>query len=586
VIVASLARSSPTHTTALKTKAAAALSSESKSDMNPLLTSSDRSPCPTPQSCCENEVQRQRQRTPRRTLRLGRIHLQRFIGFASMALCFAANPGLAQAEEEVVLTEDGAAPAAPASKSSKANSQPVVEENAGVMVRPFAGPKSQTIHDRVISTLEAEGIILIPEGFEEGVKLADAPGPYVEVARKNQIKAYLHGQTKMTKKEWSVTIKVRNGKDGKPVTSITLSNYSLPGLLKKIDKGLMAALDEPLLQTSVPGSKAAGKGAKPGKSSAAAESEEDGALAVTLEAEPGSKDVAADSGPIAPKETTKRESGAASPLDVTLGLGFTQRQMQYQKAVGDVYEYSLRPHGLTVPTLRLGAHWYPGAYLYDGILANVGLTFNFYQSVGGSTDVRDASGVVNSLASTFTELTAGLRGRITFPSLELGLNGAWGFQSLELEGDNQKSAANQAGDPGIVPDAGYTFFRFGPDVHLELGTPIQVGLFYRMVTLKDDEGYMAEPRWFPAAAAIGFDAFAAFNIPITSHLDLQLGGEARYYGIKANAGGYDNTVDPMGNSNPTAGGTDGLNQAVAAGVTDVYLGAFVAGYYTVPGLAK
>lgn len=499
----------------------------------------------------------------------------------ALLVCTTAHSN-AWAEEEVVLTEEGG------SAPAKAPSQPVVEENAGVMVRPFSGPKAQTIHDKVISTLEAEGIILIPEGFEEGVKLADAPGPYIEVARKNQIKAYLHGQTKMTRREWAVTLKVRNAADGKPVSSVTLKSGSLPGLLKKIDKELMSTLDEHLLKTQVPGAKPA----KGGGAKKADKEDESGALEVSLDAEGESSggDVAADTGPIEPKpDAATGDAKPSSPLDVFLGVGLIQRDQKYQKPLGDVYEYGLKPHNMMVPTLRVGAHWYPGAHFYDGLPANIGIALNLYQSVGGSTQARNASGGTTKLSTAFSEFNAGLRGRIPLRGMELGLNGGWGKQSLKLSGDNEVPPGQTEPDLGVVPDFGYTYFRFGADAHFEIGAPIEVGLFYRTLTLDDKAGFVAEPRWFPAAAGVGVDAYAAFDIPVADRINLQIGGEARYYGLKANPGSYDSVADPNGNINPLpadpAVNHDGLNQAVAAGITDLYLGAFVSGTYTLPGAA-
>jgi hypothetical protein len=274
-------------------------------------------------------------------------------------------------------------------------------------------------------------------------------------------------------------------------------------------------------------------------------------------------------------------------LDVAAGLGVTQRTMQYQKGLADVYEYPLLPHtGFTTITLRLGAHWYPGTYFYkDGVLPNIGLAMNLYRSVGGSTQVKDGMGEVSKFDTTFTEFNIGVRGRLQLKGIELGLNGGWGTQSLVLDGDNETPTGAMEKDPGIIPDAGYSYFRFGPDVHFELGAPIEAGLFYRMVTLDDEEGYLKEARWFPNAAAIGLDAFAQVNIALTKKIQLQLGGEARYYGVKANPGVFADTTDGTGNATPGAQGQPGLTRAVAAGVSDVYLGAFASAYFTMPGTA-
>jgi hypothetical protein len=511
---------------------------------------------------------------------------------APLLLGVLLSSGVVRAEEEeVVLTEEGAdapkakPPEAPKAEAAPADA-PTVDDGAGVMVRPFEGPKSQTIHDRVISALEAEGVILIPEGFEDGIKLADAPGPYVEVARKNQIKAYLHGQTKMTRKAWSVTLKLRNGADGKTIATKTLSNYSLPGLLKKIDKELATSLADALDHASVPGGhpKKQGPLTSDDNDKAAADTEKaaDASTEVTLEAEPSSSPASiTDSAPTPPPQTPRATTSRGPTLIAGVGFGLLQRNLQYSSGVADAYETKLQSHSLTAPALTLYGQWYPGAYKFDGPLANIGLALGLYRSVGGATTVRDGSQSAVKLTSTFTEFTLGLRGRIPVRKFELGLNAAWGMQSMVLDGDNEASMANPDGDPGIVPDIKYTFFQFGPDLHFEFGSPIEVGLLFRTISIANSNGYLAEQRWFPNAAAIGLNAFASFDINVAKNIDLRLGGEARYYGIKPNSGSYQDNIDPGGNA--YVAGKDGLKSAVAGGISDTYLGAFVSAHYSIPG---
>jgi hypothetical protein len=90
------------------------------------------------------------------------------------------------------------------------------------------------------------------------------------------------------------------------------------------------------------------------------------------------------------------------------------------------------------------------------------------------------------------------------------------------------------------------------------------------------------------------DAYAAFDIPMTDRIALQIGGEMRYYGLDTSPGSYASVADPDANINPIPPPTpenmdpnaDGLSHGVAAGVTDLYVGAFVSGTYTLPGVAR
>ncbi len=479
----------------------------------------------------------------------------RSLSAALAAALLSLVPSIAHAEE-VVLTEEGEA-SAPADATME----------AGVMVRPFTGARSQRVTKAVVSAMESAGLIMIPAGFEEGVKLADAPEPYVEVARKNQIKAYIHGHVKMNKSSWHLQLQVRNGANGEVIAEPLMKAGWLPGLLKKIDADLMGVLEGPLAKTSVPG--------KSGDDAADVEE-------VTLVAE-GDMNSMSD-GPIEPKAA--QEDGTRpppSPLDAHLGVGVVQRTLQYNKAVGDVYEHGLQPHQFTAPSLRLGLTWYPGAHVLDGVLAHTGVMFNFYRTVGGSTAVN-AGGTSNDFTTSFTEFNIGLRGRIPFRTVELGLNGGWGFQSLVLDGDNQTFAGQERGDPGVVPDAEYTYFRFGPDVGFELGLPINVGAYYRVISIADDDGYFSENRWFPEAAGIGLDAQLSVGVELTETLSLEIGGEARYYALDANSGSADSNI-VEGNNAPFPG-APGLSNAVAAGASDTYFGGFISGRYTMPGVAR
>lgn len=479
-----------------------------------------------------------------------------------LMLCVCLACSLPAWADGVVLTESG-------DDEESTSGRRYTPAEAGVMVRPFSGPKAEQVQQAVIQALESAGVILIPAGFEEDVKLAEQPGPYVQVANRVGIKAYVHGKTSMSKKGWSLALRVRNGKDGRVVAEPTLSAGWLPGLLKKIDVEAMGVLEGPLSRTSLPPTALKG---------GSVDAADDGAIEeVTLVAD---GDLGS-AGPLdePPPKTGRNRDAAPSPLDASVGVGGIQRTLQYNKAVGDVYENGLQPHQIAAPALHLDVRWYPGAHLLDGPLAHVGLTFEVYRTLLGQTTVSDT---MDPLPTSFTELNLGLRGRIPLPSnVELGLNGGWGWSATVLQNDNEAVAGQQRNDPGVVPDVEYTYFRFGPDVSFEFGAPIRAGVFYRTLTLGSEDGYFGEDRWFPNAAGIGLEAYLTFGIELTDELDLELGGVARYYGIDANSGSFEDTVDPTGNA--YLPGQPGLNQAVAAGASDAYLGVLVRAHYTLPG---
>ncbi len=459
------------------------------------------------------------------------------------------------AEGTVELTAEGSA------ESQDARPSEFTEAEAGVMVRPFEGPKSQKLHSTVVKALESAGVILIPPGFEEGVSLAEEPDAYVEVARKTGIKAYIHAKTTMSNKGWTLHLRVRNGADGKIVAEPKLSAGWLPGLLKKIDTDVMGVLEGPLAETSLP------SGA----------SEEGDVSEVTLVPEGQMPSVPIDQ---APERDDELDGPAVSPLDAWVGVGAVQRNLGYNSPLGDVYEHGLQPHSIAAPALTLGLHLYPGAYLSRGLIAHIGIYAAYTRTFGGSTTVNTGT-TEEAFDTSFTELNLGLRGRIPLTgSWEAGVNAGWGFQSLIVDGDNETPMGQTQGDPGVVPDVEYTYFRFGPDLSFELGLPIRTGIGYRLITLADDEGHFSEERWFPNAVGFGVDAHVTFAVALTDELAVDIGGEVRYYGIDANPGPWENNLDPFNNYSTT---TPGLQHAVAAGASDTYFGAVVSGHYTMPG---
>jgi hypothetical protein len=169
--------------------------------------------------------------------------------------------------------------------------------------------------------------------------------------------------------------------------------------------------------------------------------------------------------------------------------------------------------------------------------------------------------------------------------IELGFNAGWGMQSLVMEGDNETTPTQPDGDPGVIPDVEYTYFRFGPDIQFELGVPLTFGAFVRTITLSNENGTLAEQRWFPDAAGIGIDTVLSGELALTDEIALTLGGELRYYGIDANSGSYDENVVPNSNpyADPASMNRDGLVRAVAAGVNDLYVGGFLGARFELAG---
>jgi hypothetical protein len=82
---------------------------------------------------------------------------------------------------------------------------------------------------------------------------------------------------------------------------------------------------------------------------------------------------------------------------------------------------------------------------------------------------------------------------------------------------------------------------------------------------------------------VGVDAFVSVAFELTDELSVDIGAEARHYGIDPNSGSADSNI--VAGNNAYNGGA-GLSQAVAGGAMDTYFGGFVSGHYTMPGAAR
>src|SRR5690606_7372760 len=196
------------------------------------------------------------------------------------ALLCLTTPALAQEAIDLDALDEGGS-ATPSSAS-------------GVMVRPFSGPRSQTIHGRVQKALKKDGLTIVPVGFEAGVKLEDEAAPYIQVAKESGIRAYVHGTVKMTKRSWTLTMRVRNGATGEFVGEQKVTSGWLPGLLKAIDKSAMSKLQPLLDQTSAPGSGGGSSGGVGGADGQLIPPGEAGAASVSLVASDEDSDFADD----------------------------------------------------------------------------------------------------------------------------------------------------------------------------------------------------------------------------------------------------------------------------------------------------
>jgi hypothetical protein len=463
------------------------------------------------------------------------------------------------------------APAAAAKKKQKSHSSSASEsaEPAGIMVRPFSGPKAKTIEEAVVKALEGSGLMLIPSGFEGNVELGKAPGPYVEVAKINNIRAYVTGKVKSAGAGWSLELSVRNGKDGRDLGTEVLVASSANELVSAIKSDLLDTLSSKLDATRAPGPNDRVPSAKDSEDDGDADLDDEGPRkkkkkkkkkshndepapaanesAETPESQPEHAEEEKDDGP--------EDTGglpAFSPLELTLGAIGGKRSWSYNQPVADVLEYKLQEHGVPFFGINVKGEWYPALHFTKGLLSHFGIAARYYQSIGAST--KAPAPISKTLSTSVAELDLGLRARAQLGPARVGLGVAWGMLQTVLA-DTKKGST----DPGVVPDAAYSYWRVGPDVELALlGIYWKLGAGVRLYTVGKQPGQIANDAWFPRATAKGFDANLDVAIPLSESFAVAVGAEFHQIGLAMNSKPADNV-----NGN--------LSHAVAGGAIDRYL---------------
>ncbi len=403
----------------------------------------------------------------------------------------------------------------------------VTEEGApNIMVRPFEGPKAVDLTERVVRVLEERGADLVPAGFE-GPQPLETDADFAAVAARLNIRAYIEGSSANDTSGWRLTLKVRQGADGRVVGEKVFEASWFPGLLTKIDEELIDRLEEALTGAEVP------EGVPEEDEGSEEESEE--------EEEP--------------------EEKALQPLDLSAGMGFVFRDYA-GTAVDD------RPG--VIPTLgqsagmaniRIGAEFYPLALFTTGFLSNLGFVGKFERSVGGTTQGGDNPNTPDveqgqDLDTTLTAYELGLRARLPVGVHQFGLSAAYGAHEFEIAEDTPGGPA-----VNLVPDVEYSYARVGADFTYSFRTyhlTASVGL--RIVGgAGDDAGYIQNDEWFGDSDVSGVDAGLVSGFDITDRLTARAGVDFRNFYYSMNSRQADFGEGPaLEGRRPIAGGARDL----------------------------
>lgn len=452
------------------------------------------------------------------------------------ALPFVAFPALA---DTVDLDADAESPA---------------KASAGVMVRPFDGPRSKTIHDRFVQALSGGSVTLVP-AKNTNARLDDDASAYVQVAKEQDVHAFISGNIQMTKKSWTLTLSVRSGATGEVVGSEKITSGWLPGLLKAIDKEAEAKVAT-LLQSVPPSTPAS----------------------ATVDLESGA--TAGDSASFdANAANSKDDSGildltAPPPLFLHVGLAGIYRSFTYSDPFLDTKRQELFPHTAPLGAVRLDGAWYPGMHFTDGLASYFGINVHYIRSVLGSTSVDQEqvpNGAPLEYPTIFEELDVGLRARVPMGTWEIGLNWGVGSQQMGISGDNAtvRLPYSNADEPypGVIPDIDSTYYRFGADVGFPwLGGDWNVGAGMRLPNFSSEPGALAHQRWYPDVIGTAATLSVGVNFPVHSVFGLQLLADYRQTGLDMNSS--TRYIVVVSESDPNQ---NQLTSSIAGGAVDRYI---------------
>lgn len=438
------------------------------------------------------------------------------------------------------------APLSPATAHADASED---DAESLVLIRPLTGPGADELQITVEAAV-AEYFSAVSASPAEEKELAAGTAALVSMSREKKYRAYVSGVVKKGPKGYTLVLTVHSGKDGSRVGEAKFPGPTTKALDAKVDKQAGKVLANLLKRTQV-----AGDEEPEAKGKVSAGTSKDGKEVVTLEEEPEGPTPSEE--PDEEEEEQEPEGPPPSPLDVHAGVGFMNLALSYNEPVFDSFGFQLQERPSTPLTIRLGGNVYPGAFVRDDLLADLGVSARFYQSFGGSIGVNGVPFDV-----LFRELDVGLRGRIRLPSMEVGFGLGWGQTRAFVEGDNETFAnrPDMGKDPGLFPDMQYSYIRVGGDVRAHVTGPVSLlgGLALRLPSIGDKRGQLGEERWFPRASASGVDLELAGLYEFMPRLSATLGVDARIYGLTMHS-----TSEDIGVS------------SVAGGAQDRYLGGFV-----------
>jgi hypothetical protein len=134
-----------------------------------------------------------------------------------------------------------------------------------VVVESFRGPQSGRLRASLLANLQdQEEVELVSEAEvrraarELGIRDISAPSDYARIARELDVAAFIDGRTGRQRRSWSLTVRVRDGSDGRVLDSTSWSGRTI-GALSTVRRNGYRRLQDVLESSQAPASRGRGR---------------------------------------------------------------------------------------------------------------------------------------------------------------------------------------------------------------------------------------------------------------------------------------------------------------------------------------
>jgi hypothetical protein len=418
------------------------------------------------------------------------------------------------------------------SKAKTPKPKPPLEGKKPIAVGAIAGKHATKVRTLIFEQLKASNAYDVAD-FED-LKPGTKKAAIAKSAKAVGVKGVVMGRVS---DKYDLTLLVYNG-DGKLIDEVTFRGGTPEKLENAIRNEFAVVAGEPIAKAT--GGKNIGEVTAPPTDEVIEEEEED--PNATGEKKEEEEEKAEEEDEEEPKEEDEDkekdededDGGKKSepskpgldPFEAHAGLRGYNRQFGYSAAVTKLSAYNLP----FAPALLIGGRFYPGAFVRDDVLGNIGLIGQAELGIATTTEYptpNPAGGgeIITELETSAQEWNIGLVGRIPLKPVEIAVFAMYGEHTFILKGDE-----NTSGLPPLVPDVKYKYIRPGVEVR---GRPSDFLVAGRVAPrfLTSYEQIDLEGVWFPGASGFGFDFGLLGGYSVLPLLDVVVGFDFVRYGF-------------------------------------------------------